>query len=79
VNNRIDRVIGELVELVDKVMGTRRPVLWPTTSEKYLHHTAQVIAASDRAMAGDVRGLRLSKPEESEYFGDYSQRVGSQL
>jgi hypothetical protein len=79
VNNRIDRVIGELVELVDNVMGTRRHVLWPTTSEKYLHHTAQVIAASDRAMDEDVRRVRLSKPEESEYFGDYSQRLGSQL
>lgn len=67
-NNRIDRVIGELVELVDKVMRTRRPLPWPTTSEKYQHRPGQVITASDREVDEDVRRLRLSNPEESDHF-----------
>jgi hypothetical protein len=74
VNNRIDRVIRELVELVDKVMRTRRPLPWPTTSEKYLHHSAQVMAAPDCAMDRDVQGLRLSKPEEPDLLGADSQQ-----
>lgn len=73
-NNRIDRVIRELVELVDKVMRTRQPLPWPPTSEKCLHHTAQVMAAPDRVMDRDVQGLILSGPEESGHFDDDPQR-----
>jgi hypothetical protein len=52
VNNRVDRAIGEVMEVVDRVMGRSTPMPWPTAREAYLQRSTQAMVDSDLASDG---------------------------
>lgn len=58
-DNRIDRVIGELTEMVDRIMGQPMPRPWPTGLKEYLPQATQTMVVSGLAVPRGRTGTNV--------------------